>query len=637
VYETVDRKLDLLIAFFLFGICLPLYLVTLTPGLPHPAGDSHEFIMSSAELRLARRTGYPIYTWLGFLFIHIVPIGDVAYRMNLMSALFGAVAVVMLYFVARRLQLRPAIAAFAVLAFGVSTTFWSRVVVAEVYTLNIFMLGIVIWLLLSWSERRTTKAFVLFALAFGVSLGAHMSNAALGLVFALFVLLHDPRILRKPRLLTFGLLAFLLGIVQFIWVPLMADTAPFPNPRPDSLIKVYKYTLGAFSNLRFAYPMHALPGRFLFYVSLLVDNFTVLGIAVGLVGMGMLLLRQPKNFVLFFGIFFVNVGLAMQVFASEIEVFFMPSYISWAVFLGFGIQAICEVVQRLAARLKIPRGSMPERMAYGFLLLLLACWVVIVGRTSFAENDRSNDTTFEDFYDNALAMLPRDSVLVPLPGVFGQGVFYYEKVLGLRPDVEIPNRLRHRLPTGVPLFTTLNIVKHEARPHFASAAFPKNPWFVPVLFGNGQGLKLYRVDRRPPKLLVRQAAAPNRVNRPVGNVTLVSFAYTIVKDAPRARVHLETYWRLSDLSPHYVSTKVDETIVESHKLGFDNLSRYVEEVRPSGDELLAEVYDVVLPSSAGRGDHELELGVTQLRPGGDTTWIGLGSFSIDRRRGAWRE
>ncbi|NIO71864.1 MAG: DUF2723 domain-containing protein, partial [Anaerolineae bacterium] len=46
---------------------------------------------------IAHPTGYPLYTMLGWLWSHVLPLGDVAYRMNLFSALWAAVAVTLLY------------------------------------------------------------------------------------------------------------------------------------------------------------------------------------------------------------------------------------------------------------------------------------------------------------------------------------------------------------------------------------------------------------------------------------------------------------------------------------------------------------------------------------------------------------
>ena len=50
----------------------------------------------------AHPTGYPLYLMLGWLWTHLVPIRDPAFRMNLFSALWGGVAVGLVALLAMR-------------------------------------------------------------------------------------------------------------------------------------------------------------------------------------------------------------------------------------------------------------------------------------------------------------------------------------------------------------------------------------------------------------------------------------------------------------------------------------------------------------------------------------------------------
>jgi hypothetical protein len=84
-----DPLVDAIAALLVFAICAVLYVVTLTPGLAHLGGDGRELTVVAARLGLAHPSGYPLYTWIGHLFTRLVPLGDVAYRMNLMSATLG--------------------------------------------------------------------------------------------------------------------------------------------------------------------------------------------------------------------------------------------------------------------------------------------------------------------------------------------------------------------------------------------------------------------------------------------------------------------------------------------------------------------------------------------------------------------
>lgn len=72
------------------------YLLTLAPTVYW--GDSGELITVAYTLGIAHPSGYPTYTLLGHLFTYI-PFGSIAWRVNLMSAVFASLAVMLLYFV----------------------------------------------------------------------------------------------------------------------------------------------------------------------------------------------------------------------------------------------------------------------------------------------------------------------------------------------------------------------------------------------------------------------------------------------------------------------------------------------------------------------------------------------------------
>lgn len=610
---------DLAIGLLLGGFSLLLYWSTLTPGLAfsvdpfNPPGDTHEFTEAIVELRLARRTGYPLYTWLGYLFVSILPFGEPAYRTNLMSAVCGAAAVAMVFAVARRLRVGRAPAAFGALAFAMTTTFWSQAVITEVYTLNVLALSTFLWLLLGWAERRTPEAFATFALAYGISLGCHTSNLSFAAVIAIFVLYTDIGILKNGKALGLGVLAFLIGISQYVWLPLMADTAKFPNLAPDSLEGIYDYTIGAFSNLRFAYPIEKLPTRFMIYLSHLHRNFTAIGILLGMVGIAAFARRQAPAFWLLFGIFALNVLIAMQVYASDLEVFFLPSHVVWAVFLAMGAEACGRSLSSFFGRLGANRAAVARKVATAILATLLCSWALWVGSISHAANDRTDDTAFADFYEAVFSMLPKEAYLVPAgPGVFGQGAVYYQRALGQRPDLTLHvARERLKMPPQ-PVYSVMPLVNGRPRPPFSGSPVPRNAWFIPVLVGNHRHLILYRIDRQPPRLFLKRAPRLPGADAAPAGTSLERLSVRVVEEPPRPRLHLELQWHLLDYGSHTVFIKIDGVSLAPHPLGLGNLERYIREVRQPkpGDELVAESYDLVLPRFLQPGGHSLEIGVT---------------------------
>jgi len=84
--------LDKIIAGLLFVLSLGLYVRTLAPSVVDIFSDTLEFQLVGPTLGIAHETGYPLYTLLSWLFARLMPLGDAAFRVNLLSAVCAALA-----------------------------------------------------------------------------------------------------------------------------------------------------------------------------------------------------------------------------------------------------------------------------------------------------------------------------------------------------------------------------------------------------------------------------------------------------------------------------------------------------------------------------------------------------------------
>jgi len=95
------RWLDWLVGLGVSLMALVLYTTTLAPTVL--AADAGEFQFVAWLPGIAHPTGYPFYVLLGYFWTHLLPIGEVAWRMNLLSATCAALAVGVTYGVARQM------------------------------------------------------------------------------------------------------------------------------------------------------------------------------------------------------------------------------------------------------------------------------------------------------------------------------------------------------------------------------------------------------------------------------------------------------------------------------------------------------------------------------------------------------
>ncbi|MCC7358990.1 MAG: DUF2723 domain-containing protein, partial [Anaerolineales bacterium] len=198
-------RADALVAVGVGLAAFALYLWTLAPGLLY--GDAGEVQFAVPALGLLHPTGYPLFTLLGWLWAHLLPPGDMAWRMNAFSAFWGGVAAGLTYLVAWQViglsaplagWPRRAVAAVAALLFATSPTFWSQAVIAEVYTLHLAFVALIFWLTFHVGSTGSARGGAALALAFGLSLTHHRTTLLLLPALAAYLWPGRPPTPRPP-------------------------------------------------------------------------------------------------------------------------------------------------------------------------------------------------------------------------------------------------------------------------------------------------------------------------------------------------------------------------------------------------------------------------------------------------------
>ncbi|NUM81844.1 DUF2723 domain-containing protein, partial [bacterium] len=168
-----------------------IYLAGLAPSVTFE--DSGELITAAYSWGIPHEPGYPLFTMLGKLFSYL-PVGNVAWRINLMSAVFSS-AGIMFLFCTCVLWLRELKAGFisvtaliASLCVGISPAYFSQSVITEVYGLNNFFTGFLLWILFQWRLARLNNLTGIdkYFYAFCFLAGSTLTNHHISLIFIPF-------------------------------------------------------------------------------------------------------------------------------------------------------------------------------------------------------------------------------------------------------------------------------------------------------------------------------------------------------------------------------------------------------------------------------------------------------------------
>lgn len=161
------------------GAALLLYVATAARGVEWQDSAIHQYrvLTGTPEHHLGLALAHPLHYWLGRAALAL-PLGEPAWRVNLVSAVAGATAVGVLAAVVARLTRSVPCAGLAASVLLVAHSFWQMSAVAESYTLAAALMTIEWWLLLGYVRSRH-PAWLVGVLAAN---GLHVADHLLGLL-----------------------------------------------------------------------------------------------------------------------------------------------------------------------------------------------------------------------------------------------------------------------------------------------------------------------------------------------------------------------------------------------------------------------------------------------------------------------
>ncbi|MGC9335372.1 MAG: glycosyltransferase family 117 protein [Anaerolineae bacterium] len=394
---------------------LAVYVQTLLPGVGW--GDIARFQYVARIWGIPHRFGYPLYIAISRLFGYLPIDGppgtlgeNYAYRANLMSAFFAALAAVMVYLIIIRLAEDWLAAVSAGLSFAFSRALWGQAVVAEVYTLNAFLIGAVILILLAWHQTRKVGLLYLGIGLYALSFGNHMTVVTLVPAVVYLILVTDYRLLLRPRHLAAMAGLALLGASQYLYVIIRAHQQPLLNELGPFSWRgwIHWMTRNRFPGQFFGFSLSDQVDRLRIYLELLEKQFFRWGYILGWIGAWERLKMDLKS-----TIFLVLAALGIYAFGMNyggvtFRIYLIPSYLVFAVFLGCGLSALRRWLQDLVQRQPRHFASLSS-LALATIILAMPLYPLW---QNWAEVDEHDNAYYQDMAWHFVERAGPDFVLV---------------------------------------------------------------------------------------------------------------------------------------------------------------------------------------------------------------------------------
>lgn len=399
-------------------------------GVPHPAGS-------------------PTYLLLGKPLM-LLPLGTIALRANLVSAVFHALAAVLLFelaallaqdFAARRLA---QVAAFLLaLRMAFSPSFWMTAGFAEVYTMNAAFMVAMLWCGVKAFRSGDRRFFYLGAFLYGLSAGVHATVVFFMPAFAwIFVATGLPKGKRKViwwREFCICSFFFWLGFSTFVYLPIRSVANPtfdWGNPQTWEQFLVHvtdRKTRGDHFAVDWTSTVTAHFPRYLHHLH------HELGIlVVGLAAFGAFL-QARRHGRLFGFLLLAFLGNVVFFFNWKTGDGFIPSNIILAIWSAVGLSAALQGLNALRAKKKAPAVQWERPLGFAFALYVLFQMLVpstgLGGISAYEFADKSHFQNADDTARRELQRLPQDAIAITT--LFWFPMRYLQDVERERPDVDV--------------------------------------------------------------------------------------------------------------------------------------------------------------------------------------------------------
>ncbi len=237
---TNYQRWNNIIGWIIFAIAAVTYVSTLEPTASF--WDCGEYIATSYRLEVGHPPGAPTFLLVGRLFSMFAAPENVAYMVNLISALSSAFTILFLFWTITALALKifklknedsdlevgdqAAIFGSAIvgaLAYTFSDTFWFSAEEGEVYALSSMMTAITFWAILKWEqiahEPKADRWIILIAYLIGLSIGIHLLNllAIPAIAYVIYFKKYKPNL--RGIVIAGAVGVFALGGIQGFIIP----------------------------------------------------------------------------------------------------------------------------------------------------------------------------------------------------------------------------------------------------------------------------------------------------------------------------------------------------------------------------------------------------------------------------------
>jgi len=466
-----------IVIFSVFSLIIPLVIYILTLEHKLVGGDTSWYAIQIPEMSLMVPTGYPTFSLLEKLITYL-PIGDLAYRLNLFSAIFGALTILFLFLSINKLVKNEVISFISSMIFAFILPFWEVANRLEFDTLNSFFVILLIFSAIRYNENRTRKYFYYFFFCLGLSLTNHPLTFFMVPALLLYVIIVNPKIFKSVKAIFISILFFILPLLSYLYLPIRSLQG---YGEVTSFQKFFYYVTGRavtgkLHGGRFGgRSISVVFGLVKDYLNIIYDSYGIVLIIIAVIGLIFLVKKNIKFGVCSFLLIIFNFIVPPLYTGHALRNYLLGTMLIISFYIAYGFLLMLDVSnfllnKSLGKKKKLKVGSFLKYFLIVVIFIFFAFYPFYFILNNYSVVDRSEPQEVYKFWDEAFYnMVDKSKVYVKVRstniGIFVNRYEYSEKGI---------EYVYHNSPE----YTVENIIE----------ALDKN---IPVYFvGNSEALRL---------------------------------------------------------------------------------------------------------------------------------------------------
>ncbi|MEG8946344.1 protein O-mannosyl-transferase family [Rosettibacter firmus] len=424
------------------------YLLTLAPSVIQI--DSGELAAVQATLGIAHPTGYPIFTILGYMFLKIPLPFTKIYLANLFASIWCAAGII--FFIKsiklilsnsnfNRLEVLKRkkkkenkndkninniviiISLISGLFLAFSKTYWFQSTSVEVYSLQIFLFNLIIYLTLKsfYKSENNLYGWIGAGIAIAFGFANHMTTLlVLPFPGILFLIKEKNNGLKK-----FGVTLIISVVILsllYLYLPVRASNNPELNwGNPINFENFWRHFTGKQYQVWLFSSFDSAKKQLSYYIQNLPDEFAYVGLVLIFLGLYEFFLSNKKLFYVYLITFLFALLYTINYDIVDIDSYFLLTYIILISIAAYGIKFIFEKLNNI-----------------NYSIVISVVFIIILFVKNYSKVNQSDVYTFEDYTRSILNSVGKNSIILTYQwDYFVSPSYYFQYVENERKDVVV--------------------------------------------------------------------------------------------------------------------------------------------------------------------------------------------------------